>query len=172
MASSPDVLRLNLGCGPRLLSGFINVDLPNNWSGKQPDVVSDIRSLPFGDGYADEVHAYHVLEHLYRWEAETTLTEWLRVLKPGGKLILELPCLDKILNVFNVCMSHGKPVPARLTILGLYGDPAYRSEAMCHRWAWSKSELKSVLRSLGLRPRIMEPVTHIPERDMRCEAIK
>lgn len=35
----------------------------------------------------------HVIEHFWRWEALDVLREWLRVLKPGGVMILECPNL-------------------------------------------------------------------------------
>lgn len=45
--------------------------------------------LPFGDGSFSTVHSSHVLEHIEDWK--TALTEWFRVLKIGGCLILKVP---------------------------------------------------------------------------------
>lgn len=167
-------MKVNIGCGHKLLDGFVNVDLENNWSDVQPDVVADVtKRLPFEDEVADEVHAYHVLEHLYRWQTEEVLAEWTRILKPGGLLVIELPCLDKIVMYIAGCMKHGVKVDDRLSVWGLFGDPNYKNEAMCHRWCFSRSELLQVLKGIGMvNVTAMPPKTHQPIRDIRFEATK
>ena len=94
-------VKLNLGCGRRILEGYTNVDLPGNHSGIKPDVEADLRKLPFPDEHADEIMAVHVIEHFYVWEVMSVLDEWKRVLKTGGKIILELPNLMSILKFFS-----------------------------------------------------------------------
>jgi predicted SAM-dependent methyltransferase len=161
-------IRLNLGCGGKILPNWVNVDLEGNWSGQKPDIVSDLRGLPFDDGVADEAQAIHVIEHFYRWEAEDLLREWMRVLKPGGLLILEAPCREKVFSYITACLRAGQEMNPRLSMWALYGDPNYRSEAMCHRWLWSAPELMALMRSIGLEDVKSEaPQTHIPTRDMR-----
>jgi predicted SAM-dependent methyltransferase len=42
-----------------------------------------------------EMYASHIVEHLdYKDELEPTLKEWLRVMKPGGKIYISVPDLD------------------------------------------------------------------------------
>lgn len=173
MEASP--VWLNLGCGAKIWpKPFINVDLENNWSSIQPDVVADVTGqLPFDDGYADEVHAYHLFEHIPRWKSGDVLIEWIRVLKPGGRLVLEMPCLDKILGVFFDCAKQGKPAPMRLTMWGLFGDPRYESEPMTHKWCFSRAELRDLLEQVGMHDIQEEtPKTHQPVRDMRMVSRK
>ncbi len=163
-------IRVNIGCGSKLLDGYLNCDFDDNYSGQKPDVVCDIRELPFDDGFADEVLAVHVLEHFYIWEAEDVVNEWVRVLKPGGKLVIEVPCLDKIINHF--IKFKGSP-PINLGMWGLYGDPSYQDERMCHRWAYSISQLQALLNQVGLKNiGYKEAQYHVANRDMRMEAIK
>jgi ubiquinone/menaquinone biosynthesis C-methylase UbiE len=166
-------VRLNLGCGPVLLDGYVNCDMPANWSTVQPDVECDLRALPFDAAYADEVLAVHVVEHFYRWETTALLREWVRVLKPGGLLVIECPCMDKITaHLVNVALGKA-PFKARLTMLGLYGDPSYRNEAMTHRWCFSEDEMIELLQDAGLTAVCSKPPQwHVQARDMRIEGLK
>ena len=67
-------LRLNLGCGDKILPGYINVDLAPGRAGEQPDVVCDLTTrLPFADAVADKVLSVHVVEHVYRWQVTPML---------------------------------------------------------------------------------------------------
>lgn len=166
-------MRLNLGCGHRHMEGFVNVDLADNWASKQPDVIADIsKRLPFDDASADEVHAYHVLEHFYRYESDAILMDWVRVLKPGGLLVLELPCLDKIISIFQHCMKNQIELPEHMTLWGLYGDPHYCVPEMVHKWCYSMTELTAMMELNGLSVRSEKPQTHQPLRDMRLEGRK
>jgi predicted SAM-dependent methyltransferase len=167
------MLRLNLGCGAKRLDGFINVDLADGAYKVQPDVVCDaFGPLPFATATVDEVHAYHVAEHCYRWQIEGVLSEWTRVLKPGGLLVLELPCLDKVIHIFKIAAEMRKPPPVNLTMWGLFGDPGWKNPAMCHRWAYSIGEMTDLMEAAGLTVESKEPQTHVKVRDMRLEGIK
>jgi SAM-dependent methyltransferase len=164
---------LNLGCGGKHLAGFVNVDMASNSYQKAPDVVADVfGALPFADGVADEVHAYHVAEHCYRWQIEGVLKEWTRVLKPGGLLVLELPCLDKVIHIFRTAAEMRRAPPVNLTMWGLFGDPSWRDPAMCHRWAYSLGEMTGLMEEAGLKVEQHEPQTHVKVRDMRLEGRK
>jgi GT2 family glycosyltransferase len=87
---------LNLGCGDRRIKGTVGVD---SFPGVNPDVVADIRDLPFSEEYAEKVYFYHVLEHIPFNEWDKTLKGIRRVLKPWGKLILECPDIVKIISL-------------------------------------------------------------------------
>lgn len=168
-------MKLNLGSGnkPILGDGWVNVDMANNWCKRAPDVVCDVFGpLPFESNSADVVQAIHVSEHCYRWQIEGVLTEWTRVLKPGGLMVLELPCLDKILDIFNQSVERGIAPPTHLTMWGLFGDPKWKNEAMCHRWCYSIAEMSHLMERAGLKVEAMEAQTHQPIRDMRLEGRK
>jgi SAM-dependent methyltransferase len=80
---------INLGCGKTRIPGSIGID-----SVPLPDFVDIIHNLdltpyPFPDNYADEIHLYHVLEHLT--DPLRKLEEVHRILKPGGLLHMRVP---------------------------------------------------------------------------------
>lgn len=161
-AESP--VRLNIGAGQKREEGWISVGLEEHH-----DVRTDVRKLPLPDDYADEAMAIHVLEHLNRWEAEPTLAEWRRVLKPGARLVLELPELHKCCRAVLEGFAGYEGVP------GLFGDPATRDELMMHRWCWSENELRQALLDAGFRKVRTGPLQYHGRkrwRDMHMEAVK
>ena len=158
-----EVVRLHLGCGRKKLDGWINCDLYGS------DMDIDIRKLPFDDNSVDEIMAIHVCEHFYIHDILKVLKEWRRVLKPQGKMVLELPCLDKVLAHFI------KGSPANMTLWPLYGDPATHKdgEPALHKWCWSFAAFRDLLEDAGFTDISEElPHYHQPSRDMRWVCVK
>lgn len=169
--------RLNLGCGDKILPGYINVDVAPSRSGRQPDVICDLRDLSvLGADYADEVLAVHVVEHFWRWEVEDILRGWVRVLKPGGRMILECP------NLISACEEFLKDPVSRCrpsrdgqrTMWVFYGDPSWQDPLMVHRWAYTPDSLSELLGAVGLVDVRQEPAQYKlrEPRDMRITGRK
>ena len=166
------LMKLNLGCGDKIWPGFVNVDTEGGWQRAKPDVVCDLRSLPFEDGSCDEAHAIHVIEHFYQWEAPKVLKEWRRVLKPGGLLVLELPCLDKVFAYIAQKLRNDEMIDMRMSMWALWGDPGWESVAMTHKWGYTIGMMSDLLRKVGFSEvKSAKPHFHVPSRDMRIEAV-
>lgn len=166
-------INLNIGCGKKLWPGFVNIDFPGNWSGQKPDIECDVRKLSLPDDYADSAWAIHVIEHIQRWETEDTLKEWRRVLKPGGRLVLELPCLDRVIKFFFKALEEKKEINDQLTMWRLYGDPSYKDEHMVHKWCFSAHEMIGLMNKAGFRDvKAENPTYHHPLADMRVSGVK
>lgn len=167
-------MKLNICCGNKILDGYVNVDV-QTYNGVKPDVFADARRLPFADGSADEVLVVHAIEHFYRWELETVLAEWLRVLKPGGKLILECPNLLEACRMY-VEAHQTDPVAIndQVTMWPLYGDPRWKDPLMVHHWGYSPTTLAGVLREASFKDVKQEPAEFkLKEpRDMRITGVK
>lgn len=80
--------KLNLGCGKKILSGYVNIDIV-----PLPcvDVVHNLEYIPypFSDEEFDEIYADNVIEHLENFIG--VMQELHRLLKPGGKLKIIVP---------------------------------------------------------------------------------
>ena len=169
-------VRLNLGCGDKILPGYINIDTVSSRAGKQPDVNADIRDLSKIKSFiADEILAVHVIEHFYFWEVIPLLKSWRRLLKPGGKLILECPNLLYACQMIveNPVMRSQADKAGQMSMWPLYGDPSWKDPLMCHKWAYTPESLMAVLDEAGYQQAKQEPAQFKlrEPRDMRITAL-
>jgi len=170
-------LKLNLGCGDKILPGYVNVDVVEARAGMRPDVICDLHDLaPFADNSADEILSVHVVEHFWRWEVRDILREWMRVLKPGGRLVLECPNLLSACGTFlqNPEQFSREDQNGQRTMWVFYGDPAWKDPLMIHRWGYTPESLKQLLAEVGLGDVRQEPAQFKlrEPRDMRVVGLK
>jgi SAM-dependent methyltransferase len=158
-----------------LLEGYTNVDAPSNHSKIKPDVECDLRDLPFADDSADEILSVHVIEHFWRWEVRDVLYEWVRVLKPRGRMVIECP------NLISACQEflkdpnhHGDGPDGQKTMWVFYGDPKWKDPLMVHRWGYTPNTLGALMDECGLTDLVQEPAQFkLKEpRDMRIVGTK
>jgi SAM-dependent methyltransferase len=165
-------VRLNLGCGDKILPGYVNVDVVEARAGMRPDVVCDLHRLtPFEDACADEILSVHVVEHFWRWEIRDVLREWVRVLRPGGRMIVECPNIQSACQTFleNPAQYSREDQDGQRTMWVFYGDPAWKDPLMIHRWGYTPESLKALLGEVGLKDVRQEPAQFKlrEPRDMR-----
>mgnify|MGYP001179485970 CR=1 FL=1 len=83
-----EFIRLNLACGDRPHSGYLNIDIVPG----KGDLCADCLSLPYADGSVSEILSEHFIEHLTRGELYQFFFQARRLLRPGGVLTLRAPC--------------------------------------------------------------------------------
>lgn len=134
---------------------------------------TDLLAMPFPNDHADRAVAVHVFEHFYFWDAPKFLAEVKRVLKVGGKIVLELPCMDKVFSHIAARLRKGESPSPTFSWLAIWGDPRYESAAMTHKWGYCKADMVKVLTEAGfVDVKSEEPNYHFPKRDMRFVATK
>lgn len=166
-------MKLNIGCGKRKLAGYIGIDAVAR---DNVDIVAPAHQLPLDPECADEILAVHVWEHFYLWECGAVITEWRRVLKPKGRLVLELPDLLKACrNLLDNRRIENKD-PNQLTMWAIYGDPTTGDPYMNHRWGWTPKTLSEFLAEHRFTDIKLATTQFHPagreHRDMRIEATK
>lgn len=102
--STADVPRLHLGCGTRALDGWLNSDFsPRSANAIRVDAT---KPFPFDDSTFEYVYSEHMIEHLARRDTERLLGEINRVLKPGGRVRVSTPDLDRLIALFRPADQH------------------------------------------------------------------
>ena len=175
--NAPRPLKLNLGCGDKILPGYVNVDVAQSRAGTRPDVICDLHDLaPFGDASADEILSVHVVERFWRWEVGDVLKEWVRVLKPGGRMIVECPDIAAACEtLMQDPVQYARPDQAgRRTMWALYGDPQGKDPLMSHRWGYTPQSLRALLTEVGLAEVRQQPAKADPGEptDMRMVGVR
>jgi len=175
--TSARAIKLNLGCGDKILPGYVNVDVVEARAGMKPDVICDLHDLvPFADASVDEILSVHVVEHFWRWEVRDVIREWVRVLKPGGRMVIECPNLQSACQTFleDPVQRSREDQQGQRTMWVFYGDPKWKDPLMNHRWGYTPESLAALLSEAGLSQVRQEPAQFkLKEpRDMRIVGIK
>lgn len=102
-------------CGVDLDEGMLAACRDLGLNARHADALESLRALP--DESTALVSAFHVVEHMPFDDVRSLIGEALRVLKPGGLLILETPNPENL--VVGACSfyqdpSHVRPVPPEL----------------------------------------------------------
>ena len=135
-------MKLHLGCGDKILKGFVNVDIRKNEGVDLIDDISILSTIP--DKSVDLIYACHVLEHFNRNNYEKVLKRWYEVLSPGGKLRLSVPDLKK---VFHSYVEDGVSLEQLMGFL--YGGQTYKENY--HYVGFDKPTLTKKLKNIGFK---------------------
>jgi hypothetical protein len=141
-------VRLNLGCGDGKLPGYVNIDAVASVA---PDLVHDLAApLPYADQSVDEVLASDLLEHFDKYQRWLVAHDWTRVLRVGGRLVVQVPDFARILRKV---LWHGLAVGTDQ----IFGETLWRSTTYlghfgCHKWGYTRHSLIAFVAVLGVEP--------------------
>lgn len=156
--------KLQIGCGKRLLPGFVNLDIF-----PPADVVWDCRyGLPFSADKFNFIFTEHFFEHVdFPISSKQILKEIYRVLASNGELVIGVPDGGmvarayssgdrKFLNLlYRTAYSHRVPpieLYGNLDLVNyLFRDQIENPSYTTHYWAYDEISLKKLLRSVGFK---------------------
>jgi hypothetical protein len=127
-----DPVRLDIGCGDSPRPGHIGVD---RLFGREAF------PLAFPDKSVDSIVASHVLEHFPHAQVQAVVTEWVRVLKPGGTIRIAVPDLAKIAENYLAGVQQN-------TMGYLMGGQTDANDF--HKTAFDREKLRKLLADCGL----------------------
>lgn len=131
-------MKLNLGCGAKKMQGYVNIDISSSVT---PDRVFDLsQPLDYEDDSIDEIVSFQMFEHLPVDKVPDVLASWYRILKPGGRLIMELPDFD-------VCIRWYLEEGSDLSLRWIFGSQDRMGQQ--HLWGWNKLRLYDALSKAG-----------------------
>jgi len=146
-----DGLKLHVGCGSVRMEGYVNIDIVPT---PATDLVQNVVDLPMVQkNSVEEIFLHSVFEHLYAYEQEQALREWHRVLRPGGRLVMQwIPDFDLVAEAY-VKRSPGATRPVfdlweayRYT----HGDPRPdNSPGQLHKDLFTKEKVRQLLLATG-----------------------
>jgi predicted SAM-dependent methyltransferase len=127
-----DTVKLNVGCGTDYKKGWVNIDNNSDNNIEKLDLNWDLRNpLPFDDNSVDFIFNEHFVEHLTVEEAQKTLSDFKRVLKPGGVMRVAMPDLE--------------------TAIEQYKDPKWKERPYIKRFKLEFVQTKAELLNMGFR---------------------
>lgn len=170
-------MKLNLGSGEMLKKKWINFDAQIlSRGGVNTNVVGMIEDMPFKENSFDEILCSHVIEHFYYEDALQMMRDIHRVLKPGGVVIMEGPC---VLGVYWYYIEGwgGRKEPDVINLIHAFYPRQNRDkygDGWFHRSGWTGCYLAQEMVELGYKIRhVGKGWTHgMGKRDFRVEGIK
>jgi predicted SAM-dependent methyltransferase len=99
------VRKLQLGTGGNVRDGWLNTDI-HDFRRTGEVVYMDAReAFPLPGVSFDLVYSEHMLEHLSYGDGQRCLRECLRVLRPGGRIRVATPSLERLIRLYDPELS-------------------------------------------------------------------
>jgi SAM-dependent methyltransferase len=134
-------LRLNIGGGAIEFPGFLTIDRKNGFDAYPLKRTHERSGSMFADNSVDEVIASHVLEHFSHQDSVKALQEWVRVLKPGGRIRLSVPDFAKCAQAY----LDGQEMPIAGYVMGGQTD-----DDDFHKTLFDEQRLRQLMEFCGL----------------------
>ncbi|UZQ55026.1 tetratricopeptide repeat protein [Trichothermofontia sichuanensis B231] len=164
--ANPDrKLLLHVGCGAADINKLPQQFRSPEWQeirldidpSVHPDLLGSITDLSaVASNSVDAVYSSHNLEHVYHHEVPIALSEFYRVLKPGGFVLITLPDLQRVAEYVAqgkleepLYVSAAGPIAAIDILYGYSYDIARGNSYMAHRTGFTAKTLAEKLKQAG-----------------------
>jgi predicted SAM-dependent methyltransferase len=165
-SAAPEKTVLNVGCGYPLRQQLHASFQGPGWrevrhdidTRSEPEIVCPLTDMePVASGSVDAIWSSHNLAHLYRHEVPLALGEFVRVLRPGGLLLLAVLDLQKIAQLViaddslddAVFRTPSGPITPLDMIFGHTDSIGEGAEYMSHKSGFTASTLRTLLADAG-----------------------
>ena len=139
-----------------------NIHIDINPKCPQLDYIHSVDNLPmFEDNSVDEARACDVLEHFSYRDTIRVLTEWHRILKPGGKIYIQCPNAKLLAQRWlnnDLPTMNGMPIDysASYWIMGGHNDGVFAKDDEswrfnAHYTLFSEDSLRFYLEKVGFK---------------------
>ena len=105
--------------------------------------------LPFKNDSFEEVHCFHVLEHVTRDKYKPMLAELYRVLKPTGVLYVETPDFQGTVSKLTEAFATGDVRAIHVWTTSIYGKN--ERKGMGHHWGFYEGLMLGELGKQGFK---------------------
>ena len=158
-----DKLKLHLGCGSRIMDGWVNIDintisernvkLGRDEPTSEIDLKHDLLTpLPYESESGDFIYNEHFFEHFAYTDGAKMLKDWHRVLKPNGILRMAMPSIEGVLKVYSRPGRFKKLssiLNDKTRTKGIFLNKVFRSFG--HRFLYDWETLEKIMMDSGFR---------------------
>lgn len=136
------MIKINLASGQRPFpKPWVNVDLIEQFDSEGKPYALDVKTNAndlhmFEDNSVDIIVAHHLFEHIAIHDHDAFITEWRRVLRPGGILAIFVPNIREIDRAW----LEGR-IDTFIHNVNTYGADQGHHEDL-HKWGYDDNELR------------------------------
>jgi glycosyltransferase involved in cell wall biosynthesis len=133
--------------GLKVKIGMPEVNVPDFLSlGTHPDAIlkCDPIKIDFEQSSISQILVLHLFEHISPYESLTVLKNWFRLLRPGGKLIIETPDMENLCSEF-LFSDKTKKYEVLNCMYGLLDGYVGETVPRLHSYAWCPETLEDHL---------------------------
>jgi predicted SAM-dependent methyltransferase len=168
---------LHVGCGQKSKQHLPTLFQGNDWQevrldidpAVKPDIVADMMDMsPVANNSMDALFSSHNLEHVYAYQVLQVLSQFHRVIRAGGLVVITCPDLQAV--AFHVAQGHidtplyKSPIgniSAQDIMYGHGGSLASGFHYMAHKCGFTAESLGRKLQAVGFRNVVVERDKHM-----------